>query len=73
MAPSSGFGTYSGDLLIGNFGNGQILAFNPTTNAYLGTLDGSNGTPIVNPFLWALDFHAGGPGASSIRCTLPPV
>src|SRR5271166_5776635 len=65
MAPSSGFGTYSGDLLIGNFGNGQINAFNPTTNAYLGTLDGSNGMPIVNPFLWAINFRTGGPGATA--------
>lgn len=65
MAPATGFGNYSGDLLIGNFGDGKVLAFNPTTSAYLGTLDGSNGMPIVNPFLWALDFHGGGPGASA--------
>jgi uncharacterized protein (TIGR03118 family) len=53
MAPA-GFGAYSGDLLVGNFGNGQINAFNPTTGAYLGTLDGPGGTPLVNQDLWAL-------------------
>lgn len=62
MAPSSGFGSFSGDLLVGNFGNGEILAFDPTTNAYLGTLDGGNGQPLVNSFLWALDFGNGGTG-----------
>jgi hypothetical protein len=30
LAPST-FGPFGGDLLIGNFGNGEINAFNPTT------------------------------------------
>jgi uncharacterized protein (TIGR03118 family) len=59
MAPA-GFGTLGGDLLIGQFGDGQILAYNPSTDQFLGTLNGSNGMPIVNPFLWALDFRTGG-------------
>jgi uncharacterized protein (TIGR03118 family) len=53
IAPS-GFGAFSGDLLVGNLGNGEINAFNPTTGAYLGTLDGPGGTPVVNQDLWAL-------------------
>jgi uncharacterized protein (TIGR03118 family) len=53
MAPSS-FGSFGGDLLVGNFGNGQINAFNPTTGAFVGTLDSAGGTPLVNPGLWAL-------------------
>ncbi len=65
LAPSTGFGSYSGDLLVGNFGNGEILAFDPTTDAYLGTLDGPNGQPIHNSFLWALDFGNGGTGFNS--------
>jgi uncharacterized protein (TIGR03118 family) len=65
LAPSTGFGTYSGDLLVGNFGNGQILAFDPTTDAYLGTLNGGNGQPLVNSFIWALDFGNGGPSFNS--------
>ncbi len=61
IAPA-GFGTYSHDLLVGNKGNGEINAFNPTTGAFLGTLDGSNGKPIVNADLWALWFGTGSSG-----------
>jgi uncharacterized protein (TIGR03118 family) len=53
MAPAS-FGNFSSDLLVGNFGNGEINAFNPATGAFLGTLDGPGGTPLVNQDLWAL-------------------
>jgi uncharacterized protein (TIGR03118 family) len=28
-APATGFGPFSGDLLVGNFGDGRILAFEP--------------------------------------------
>jgi len=58
QAPA-GFGAYSNDLLVGNFGSGEILAYTPS-GAYLGTLNGLNGQPIVNDFLWALDFRTGG-------------
>jgi uncharacterized protein (TIGR03118 family) len=62
MAPSS-FGAYSSDLLVGNFGNGEINAFNPATGAYLGTLDGPGGTPLVNQDLWALAVSPTAPNA----------
>ncbi|MGA2118309.1 MAG: TIGR03118 family protein [Bryobacteraceae bacterium] len=65
LAPATGFGTFSGDLLIGNFGNGEINAFNPTTGVFLGTLTNASGAPIVNQYLWALDFGNGGTGFSS--------
>jgi len=55
MAPAS-FGSFGGDLLVGNFGNGEINAFNPTTGAFLGTLDDASGNPIVNSGLWAIEF-----------------
>ncbi len=58
LAPSS-FGPFSNDLLIGNFGNGEILAYDPTTDAFLGILDGANGQPIINSFLWALETRTG--------------
>jgi uncharacterized protein (TIGR03118 family) len=61
IAPS-GFGAYSNDLLVGNFGNGEILVYDPTTDAYLGTIDGTNGQPLVNDFLWALETRTGGTG-----------
>ena len=55
LAPAT-FGAFGGDLLVGNFGNGEINAFNPTTGSFIGTLDDGNGNPIVNPGLWAIDF-----------------
>jgi uncharacterized protein (TIGR03118 family) len=58
IAPS-GFGAFSNDLLIGNFGNGEINAFDATTDMFLGTLDGPNGQPLVNDFLWALETRNG--------------
>ncbi len=61
LAPS-GFGSLGGDLLVGNFGNGEILAYNASSGAYLGTLNDTNGKPIVNDFLWSLNFDPGGPG-----------
>lgn len=58
LAPA-GFGAYGDDLLIGNFGNGEIDAYS-TGGTYLGTLDGADGLPLVNQDLWALDFRTGG-------------
>ena len=58
IAPST-FGAFSNDLLVGNFGDGKINAFNPTTGAFLGTLDGGNGSPIVIQGLWGLSFGNG--------------
>jgi uncharacterized protein (TIGR03118 family) len=53
IAPK-GFGPFAGDLLVGNLGNGWVNAFNPTTGAFLGTLDGSNGYPVTINGLWGL-------------------
>jgi uncharacterized protein (TIGR03118 family) len=55
LAPAT-FGSFGGDLMVGNFGNGEINAFNPTTGAFIGTVSDSKGNPIVNSGLWALDF-----------------
>jgi uncharacterized protein (TIGR03118 family) len=54
VAPAN-FGSFSNDLLIGNFGNGEINAYDATTDVFLGTLDGANGQPLVNGSLWALE------------------
>jgi hypothetical protein len=45
IAPS-GFGQFAGDLLVGNFGDGTINAFDLKTDQYVGTLLGSNGQPV---------------------------
>ena len=59
LAPAN-FGQFGGDLLIGQFGDGEILVYNPSNDQFLGTINGANGNPIDNPFLWALEFRTGG-------------
>jgi uncharacterized protein (TIGR03118 family) len=58
IAPA-GFGTFANDLLVGNFGDGKINAFDPNTGAFLGTVSGFNG-PLVNSGLWSLAVRTGG-------------
>jgi uncharacterized protein (TIGR03118 family) len=57
---SANFGQFSNDLLIGNFGDGTINAFDPTTGNFLGTLKNSSGNAIVNGSLWELVFDPTG-------------
>src|SRR5437763_697908 len=63
LAPAS-FGIFGGALLVGNFGEGNpsIHAFNPTTGAFLGTLQNEAGDGIEIDELWALRFGNGGAG-----------
>ncbi|MBC7932613.1 MAG: TIGR03118 family protein [Rubrivivax sp.] len=63
IAPAS-FGIFGGALLIGNFGRGNpsIHAFNPTTGAFLGTIQDESGNGIEIDELWALTFGNGGNG-----------
>jgi uncharacterized protein (TIGR03118 family) len=63
IAPSS-FGEFAGDLLVGNFGNGEINAYNATTGTWIGALDGTSGNPLVIDGLWALTFGNGAGGGS---------
>jgi uncharacterized protein (TIGR03118 family) len=63
VAPGT-FGEFAGDLLVGNFGNGEINAFNPSTGAFQGALLDAANTPIINPGLWGLIFGNGGNGGS---------
>jgi uncharacterized protein (TIGR03118 family) len=58
LAPS-GFGQFSNDLLVGNFGNGHINVYNPSSGAHLGQLRNSKGMPIVIDGLWGLMFGNG--------------
>ena len=61
QAPA-GFGDFGGDILVGNFGDGTISAFDPVTLLFEGTINGLSGSPIVNSGLWALNFRAAGSG-----------
>jgi uncharacterized protein (TIGR03118 family) len=58
QAPA-GFGDFAGDVLVGNFGDGRIHAFNPTTGKEMGTLGSSQGRPLVIEGLWGLAFGNG--------------
>jgi uncharacterized protein (TIGR03118 family) len=65
LAPPS-FGALAGDLLVGNFGNGRINVFDPTTpNDFLGTLTDPDGEPIQIDGLWALKVGNGGNGGDA--------
>jgi len=59
LAPAN-FGPFSGALLVGNFGDGRITAFNATTGAELGQLKGPNNLPLAISGLWGLTFGNGG-------------
>jgi len=61
IAPST-FGAFAGDLLVGNFGDGKINAFDPSSGAPLGTLQDTSGNALVFPGLWAVIFGNGGSG-----------
>jgi uncharacterized protein (TIGR03118 family) len=61
VAPA-GFGSFAGDLLIGNFGDGHINVFKPNgagAATSLGALTVSNGGTVVIPGLWGLVFGNG--------------
>jgi uncharacterized protein (TIGR03118 family) len=58
LAPA-GFGRFSGDLLVGNFGDGRINAYDPRTGAFRGRLRHEDGSPIEIEGLWALRFGNG--------------
>jgi uncharacterized protein (TIGR03118 family) len=53
VAPA-GFGAFSGDVLVGNFGDGRIHAFDPRTGRLRGVLRDGDGKPIVIDGLWGL-------------------
>ena len=62
LAPA-GFGRFSHALLIGNFGDGRINAYDTREGEFLGQLRGPNEKPLAIDGLWGLSFgngHAAG-------------
>lgn len=57
-APAS-FGSFSNDLLVANFGNGTIDAFDPSTGNFIGQLQDTNGNPVSISGLRGLTFGNG--------------
>lgn len=55
IAPA-GFGRFGGALLVGNFGDGMIHAYDPFTGHFLGELRDPNGQAISIDGLWGLTF-----------------
>ncbi len=64
LAPAD-FGQFSNDLLVGNFGDGHINAFNPKSGAFLGTLTLADGQAFEEDHLWTLTFGNGSTGAAN--------
>jgi uncharacterized protein (TIGR03118 family) len=58
----SGFGALGDTLWIGNFGDGQINAFNFDSGAFIDKVRDRNGKPLVIDGLWALHVGNGGNG-----------
>jgi len=63
LAPST-FGAFGGDILVGNFGDGHIDAYDPVTGSFEGELSRSHGGPITIDGLWGLRFAPATPGAT---------
>ena len=58
--PPAGFGAFGGKLLIGNFGDGTINAFDPTAGTFIDQVKDSSGAVITNASLWDMVFGGGG-------------
>lgn len=64
IAPAN-FGAFSNLLLVGNFGDGRIHAYDPATGALQGTLQDPSGAPIAIPGLWGLRVGNGRSGGDA--------
>jgi uncharacterized protein (TIGR03118 family) len=67
LAPG-GFSKFGGDLLVGNFGDGHIDAYDPTTGHFRGQLLARRNHPLAIDGLWGLRF--GNDGAAGPSSTL---
>ena len=58
LAPAT-FGAFGGDILVGNFGDGHINAYDRSTGHFEGRLLNATGEPLTIMGLWGLRFPAG--------------
>jgi uncharacterized protein (TIGR03118 family) len=64
--PTGGWGALpAGALLVGDFGDGAVNAFNATTGAWIGNLVNGSGTPLALSGLWALQWGVNAPEAGT--------
>jgi uncharacterized protein (TIGR03118 family) len=68
MAPAN-FGQFSGDILIGDFGDGTINVYDSSGNS-LGQMKDANGNPIVITGLWGIAFGNDAAGFDQPSTTL---
>jgi uncharacterized protein (TIGR03118 family) len=59
------FGSFSYALVVGNFGDGTISAFDLNSGNYLGTMQDGKGNDISISGLWGLQWGNGGNGGSA--------
>jgi uncharacterized protein (TIGR03118 family) len=60
IAPAAGFGRFSGNLLVGNFGDGRINAYDLQTFEPRGHLKTADHHPLAIDGLWGIGFGNGG-------------
>jgi uncharacterized protein (TIGR03118 family) len=63
LAPSD-FGKFSNHLLVGQFGSGQIAAFDLEQGNFHGLMRTADGSPLAIEGLWALGSTMSGTGSS---------
>jgi uncharacterized protein (TIGR03118 family) len=66
IAPAN-FGRFSGDLLVGNFGDGRINVIDPVTGEFLDQLRGPDNRPFVIDGLWAIVFGSGSANSGPVN------
>src|SRR5207248_10726190 len=54
LSSTCGLAIVDGELWVGNFGDGQINNFDPTTGAFLATISQADGAPLQFNGLWSL-------------------
>jgi uncharacterized protein (TIGR03118 family) len=64
QAPAS-FGDFAGSILIGNFGDGRVHAFDSASGKFLGTIVNSRGEDILIDGLWSLTVGNGTSGGNT--------
>ncbi|MFL6698401.1 MAG: TIGR03118 family protein [Vitreoscilla sp.] len=73
IAPGS-FGALAGKLLVGNFGDGHVNAYDLASDGWVGQLDGADGQPLAIEGLWGLSVgnDAGAGSSQALYFTAGP-
>ena len=64
VATPATFGAFPNAILVGNFGDGTINAYD-TTGKFLGQITDASNKVLVNPGLWDMVFGGGGPAGAT--------